>query len=102
MQTRGLVLQQYKSKEEELENDMQLKFNIYTQVAQQLQMTKAKLQERTPAFTILQMASVPQKASSMPRIFIPVIVMFLGFLLRFCILFYKNFNKVMIISDDEK
>lgn len=98
----GLVLQQYKSKEEELENDMQLKFNIYTQVAQQLQMTKAKLQEKTPAFTILQMASVPIKASSMPRLFILIIVMFLGFMLRFGILFYKNFNTIMIITDDEK
>lgn len=98
----GLVLQQYKSKEEELENDMQLKFNIYTQVAQQLQMTKAKLQERTPAFTTLQMASVPIKASSMPRLFILIIVMFLGFMLRFGILFYKNFNTIMITANDEK
>ena len=98
----GLVLQQYKSKEEELESDMQLKFNIYTQVAQQLQMTKAKLQERTPAFTTLQNASVPIKASSMPRLFILIIIMVLGFMLRFCMVVYKNFDKVMVSANDEE
>ena len=98
----GLVLQYYKSKEEELENDMQLKFNIYTQVAQQLQMTKAKLQERTPAFTTLQMATVPIKASSIPRLFILIFIMILGFLLRCGMVFYKNKSTIMTISDDEK
>jgi capsule polysaccharide export protein KpsE/RkpR len=45
-----LLLESYKSKEEDLENEMQLKYNIYTQVTEQLQLAKAKVQERTPAF----------------------------------------------------
>ena len=42
---------------------MQLKYNAYTQVYEQLQLSRAKVQERTPAFTIVQSASVPVKHS---------------------------------------
>ena len=38
------------------------------QWAQQLQLAKAKVQEYTPAFTILQPASVPALPSSMSRL----------------------------------
>ena len=46
---------------EDLENDMQLKFNTYTNLNNQLQAAKAKVQERTPVFTILKGAAVPIK-----------------------------------------
>lgn len=49
-----VALQSYKLKEEDLENDMQLKYNIYQQVVEQLQLAKAKVQERTPAFTVVE------------------------------------------------
>ena len=47
----NLSLASYKSKEEDLENDMQIKYNTYTTMNTQMQMAKAKVQERTPAFT---------------------------------------------------
>ena len=56
-----LLLQSYKSKQDDLENDMQLKYNAYTQIYEQLQLSRAKVQERTPAFTVVQSASVPLK-----------------------------------------
>lgn len=62
-----IILPSYKSKEEDLENDMQLKFNTYTQMSQQLQIAKAKVQGRTPAFTVIQSASIPLKPSGTPR-----------------------------------
>ena len=52
-------LQSFISKRDELENEMQLKFNTYSAVRSQLEAMKAKLQEKTPAFTILQNATVP-------------------------------------------
>lgn len=76
-----VVLQSFKSKQEELENEMQLRYNIYNQSVQQLQMAKMKVQERTPAFTIIQEATVPLRASSTPRSMIVVIYMFFGFFL---------------------
>ena len=56
-----------KSEEEALENEMQLKFNVYNQMSAQLQQAQAKVQEQTPAFTIIEKATVPNKPSSTPR-----------------------------------
>lgn len=73
-----IMLETFKSKRDLLENEMQLRYNIYNQIAQQLQIAKAKVQERTPVFSVIQSASVPIKASSMPRSFIVIIYVFVG------------------------
>ncbi len=73
-----LLLQSYKSKMEDLENDMQLKFNTYTTLNTQLEASKAKVQERTPVFTIIERPIMPYKAASTPRALIVLLFMFLG------------------------
>ncbi len=73
-----VILLSLKSKQDEMENEMQLRYNIYNQAVQQLQMAKLKVQERTPAFTIIQKATTPVKASSMPRSVIVILYMFIG------------------------
>lgn len=83
-------LQSVKQKIDDLENEMQLKYNIYNTVVEQLQLAKAKVQERTPAFTVIQRASVPVKHSSYPKIVSLAISMILGCLIRIAILFWKN------------
>lgn len=72
------VLESIKGKQEALENEMQLRYNIYNQAALQLQAAKAKVQEHTPAFTIIQQATIPIEASSFPRNGIVIIFMILG------------------------
>ena len=52
---------------EDMENDMQLKFNAYTTLNNQMIAAKAKVQERTPAFTVMKGASVPIKATGPKR-----------------------------------
>jgi len=86
----NLKMQSYVLKGDELENEMQLKYTIYQQVVEQLQLAKAKVQERTPAFTIVQEATVPVKHSSQPKIVTLIIWMLLGFLLRAGMLAWKN------------
>lgn len=76
-----IVLESFKAKREELENEMQLKYNIYTQTVQQLQIAKAKVQENTPAFSVIQSASVPIKASSTPRMYIVLLYLFIAIVL---------------------
>ena len=44
-----------------MENEMQLKYDAYTTLDKQLQAAKAKVQERTPAFTMIKGSSVPIK-----------------------------------------
>ena len=85
-----VMLQSYKMKEEDLENDMQLKYNIYTQVVEQLQLAKAKVQERTPAFTVVQSANVPSKPCSKSRVVVILTWIIYGLLLRTVVLIWKN------------
>lgn len=85
-----VVLKSVQSKIDDLESDMQLKYTIYHQVVEQRQLAIAKVQERTPAFTIIQEASVPIKHSNLSKVATLVIWMFLGFALRCCILAWQN------------
>ena len=63
----------------DLENDMQLKYNAYMTLNTQMLTAKAKVQERTPAFTIMKGASVPIKASSPKRMLFVLGMLFLAF-----------------------
>lgn len=74
-----MVLESYKSRTEDLENEMQLKYNIYTAMNTQMQMAQAKLQEATPAFTMIQSATVPYKPAGPKRVIISVAMMIFAF-----------------------
>lgn len=75
-----MILQSYKTKLIDLENEMQLCFNNYNAVAQQLQLAEAKVQEETPAFTTLQSATVPVKKAGPGRAKMVLVFLFLAFL----------------------
>lgn len=59
-----LIMQSYRSSQDELENEMQLQYNIYTQVSTQLQLAKAKIIEKTPVYAVLQPATIPYRHSA--------------------------------------
>lgn len=90
-----LMLQSYRSKQDDLENEMQLKYNIYTQVAGQLQLAKAKVQERTPAFTTVQAASVPVKHSNKPKLLYLIGFGILGVLVRMSMIAFRNMKELV-------
>ena len=73
------VMAIYQAKVESLENEMQAKYNIYNSINTQLQTAKAKLQEATPAFTIIESASVPIKPAGPKRMIISIAMMILSF-----------------------
>ena len=62
-----VILESYKLKENDLENEMQLLYNNYTALQGQVQQARAKLTLQTPAFTTLQNASVPLKPAGPKR-----------------------------------
>ena len=62
----------------DLENDMQLKYNIYTAMGAQMQSAAAKLQEATPAFTVIESASVPTKPAGPRRLIISIFMTILA------------------------
>ncbi|MCD8290703.1 MAG: Wzz/FepE/Etk N-terminal domain-containing protein [Prevotella sp.] len=73
-----LVLESYNQRQSSLENDMQLKYNIYTQLLLQRQRAEAKIQEATPAFVLLENAYVSNQASSTPRSLVVIVFVFLA------------------------
>ena len=82
-----MVSNYFKAESDNLENEMQICFNSYQQVSAQLQLAKAKVMERTPAFTILKPAVVPERPYSPKRLVILVMVVFLTFIGTLC--YYK-------------
>lgn len=90
-------LQVYRMKEEDLENDMQLKYNIYTNIVEQMQLAQAKVQERTPAFTEVQKASVPVKHSNTPKVVVLIASMMVGLLIRLIMLAWKHRREFVAI-----
>lgn len=74
-----LILNSAKTTSERMENEATLAFNVYNQTAQQVQIAKAKVQENTPAYTILSPASVPLRPASPKKPLILVGFVFLAF-----------------------
>ena len=62
-----VILQSYKAKQEDLENEMQLQYNTYSMLNTQWKAARARIQDATPAFTILKGASVPIKPTGPKR-----------------------------------
>ena len=73
-----IVKLSYKAELERLQNEMSLTYNVFTQVAQQLQMSKAKVQEITPVYTIVEPAIVPLDPSKPKRKMIVIGFVFLA------------------------
>ena len=72
-----MILQSVRIEQERLQNEQSLAFQLFSQVATQLEMSKAKLQEEKPAFAILEPASVPLLPSGTSRKMILVGTVFL-------------------------
>lgn len=78
---RDAVLTSFTSKKNELDNEMQLRAQTYSMVSTQLQNARAKIQERTPAFTVVRSASVPLKPDSPKRVAFVAIMVVLGWII---------------------
>lgn len=64
---RNIALQSVRAEQERLQNDMNLAYQVYSLVAQQLQVARAKIQEEKPVFAIIEPAIVPLLPSSTSR-----------------------------------
>lgn len=85
-----IILQTVRQRQVELENDMQIQYNAFTQVAAQLMAAEAKVQEDTPAFTTLQSATVPVKKAGPARAKWCLVLLFLAFLATTAWILYKE------------
>ena len=78
-QHQGMVKMQYQIEIDRLSNEQDLAFGVYNQLAQQLELAKAKVQEQTPVSVIMQPAIVPYKASAPKKMMIGILYVFLAF-----------------------
>lgn len=60
---RNIAFQSVRAEQERLQNDMNLAYQVYSQVAQQLQVARAKIQEEKPVFAVVEPATVPLEPS---------------------------------------
>lgn len=91
----NLILQSVRAEQERLQNDMSLAYQIYSQVANQLQVSRAKVQEEKPVFAVVEPAVVPLKPSGMG---LKIYVLLFVFLSVFGTLVWVLFGKSLLES----
>lgn len=74
----NIALQRVRIEQERLQNEMNLCFNVYNQTAQQLQVAKAKVQELTPVYAVVDPVTVPLKKSKPSKMMILIGFIFLA------------------------
>ena len=74
----GIILQRVKTEQERLQNEMNLNYQLYNACAQQVQTARAKVQQETPVFTVINPPQVPLRRSKPSKVAILVACMFLG------------------------
>lgn len=74
----NMVFQSTMAERERLQNDMSLAYQVYSQVAQQLQVARAKVQEEKPVFAVVEPAVVPLQPSGTSKKVIVIGFVFLA------------------------
>ena len=86
----NIILQSVRTEQERLQNDMSLAYQVYSQVASQLQVARAKVQEEKPVFAVVEPAVVPLEPSGISR---KVYVLAFIFLSVCIVIFWNLFGK---------
>ena len=86
----NIILQSVRSEQERLQNDMSLAYQVYSQVASQLQIARAKVQEEKPVFAVVEPAVVPLNPSGTSKKIYVLVFVFLSVCI---VIFWKLFGK---------
>jgi hypothetical protein len=97
----GVVFQSIQTRESQLQNEVNLSFNIYNQLANQLEQARIQLKKDTPVFAILEPIYVPENPLEKNKFITVLFFTFFGLIisfLLFIILLFKapikeNFNE---------
>lgn len=77
----GIVSRRAMTKEEQLEFEFDIAFNIYNSMKQELEQAAIQLKKDTPIFTVMEKASIPLGPSKPNKPLILIFCLFLGFLI---------------------
>lgn len=76
----NLIRLSVRAEQERLQNDMNLAYQVYSQVANQLQIARAKVQEERPVFAVVEPAVIPLFASGMGKKMYVILFIFIAVL----------------------
>lgn len=95
----NVLLQASISQRDRLENELSMKLNTYQAMMTQLQAMKAKVQEKTPAFTTLKSAIVPIKPAGPKRMIFVVSVLFFSTIGTSLYIFKRGITNLILGND---
>lgn len=95
----NMVFQSTLAERERLQNEMNLAYQVYSQVTQQLQIARAKVQEEKPVYAIVEPAVMPLKASGFSNI---VIIIGCSFLVIILIGIWELYGQTFLKELKEK
>ena len=94
---KDIVLQSFQSERDKLESELSIRQNTLGVMEAQLQSSKVKLQEKTPAFTTLKSATVPVKPAGPKRM-----IFIIGMMLVASLLLSLYVVKDMLFAGSDK
>lgn len=89
----GLITSRSQSYLRRIESEYNLAFNLYSELAKQLETQKIKVKENTPVFTVIEPVSVPVYKSKPKRLLIISVWIFLGLISAMATILGKEFFK---------
>ena len=85
---------------QQLQAEYNLAFNVYTELAKQLETKRIKMKEDQPIFTIIEPVSVPNERSKPKRMMIIAIWTFVGLIIGIGNVFLKDFRQQLKSNND--
>lgn len=79
-----------RSQEQRLQAEFDIAYNRYNDVSERLTSAKAKVQEQTPVFKVLQSVNIPSSPSEPKRILILILSLITGFVVSFFFIASRN------------
>lgn len=78
-ENRNVTSARYNTTQQKLQNELSLAYNTYTQVSQQLQLAKIKVQDTTPVYSVIQPAIISNNKSAPKTKLIIIAFVFVAF-----------------------
>ena len=95
---KGLFLNIAKDQGKKLQYEVDLSYNLYSELAKQLEEAKIKVHRETPIFKVLEPAQIPVKKSEPKRSVMVIGFAFLGLILSMLFVLIKNYKSLGIFG----
>jgi LPS O-antigen subunit length determinant protein (WzzB/FepE family) len=95
---KNIVLESVLIEQQKLQNEMDLAYSIYSDLARQVETARMKVQEQTPVISIIEPARVPARKSNTSKLTIIILFGILGCMAGAVKVFYSGQDKIMTIK----